>query len=73
MGPSGLLEDGSALVVYDASNAVHAVRRNRDRFGPPETIASPGLYPSLATRGRRAVAAWLDPGRNRLRVARLVN
>jgi hypothetical protein len=73
MGPSAFLADGDAIVVYGADGEIRAIRRRlrTTAMDAPETIARPGLWPSLAANGNRAVVTWLDPVRSRLRVAQL--
>jgi len=74
MGPSAFLPDGDAIIVYGADGAIRSVRRRvrTATTDASETIAQRGRWPSLAVNGDRAVVTWLDPGRNRLRIARLV-
>ena len=72
MGPSAFLPDGDAIIVYGADGAIRSVRLRTATTDAPETIAERGLWPSLAVNGDRAAVTWLDPGRNRLRLARLV-
>lgn len=70
-GPAGFLSDGTGVLAYGASNAIHAVTMapGKATFGAPEAIASHGLYPALGTAGTRAAVTWLDPTRARLALA----
>jgi hypothetical protein len=72
MGPSAFLANGDAIVVYGADDAIRSVRRRQRTaaFDAPETIASRGLWPALVADANRAAVTWLDPKRNRLRLAR---
>jgi hypothetical protein len=73
MGPSAFLADGDAIIVYGADGTIRSVRRRlrTATTDAPEPIAERGLWPSLAVNGDRAVVTWLDPGRNRLRLAQV--